>query len=65
MRRSHHALKDVRLSACASCGAMHIPHKVCMACGKYNGRVVIDVVKAVEKKAAKEKKRNAPVGAAK
>jgi len=36
-----------------------------MACGKYNGRVVIDVVKAVEKKAAKEKKRNAPVGAAK
>lgn len=63
MRRSHHALKDVRLSTCASCGAFHIPHRACTACGKYRGRVVIDVVKAVEKKAAKAKARSAPVGA--
>ena len=54
-RRSHHALSGERLSKCADCGALHIPHRVCMACGKYNGKVVIDVVKAVEKKTVKAK----------
>ena len=43
-RRSHHALTQRRLSKCPECGAPHIRHQVCMACGKYRGRQVIDVV---------------------
>lgn len=30
---------------CADCGAQHLRHHVCMACGKYRGRVVVDVLK--------------------
>lgn len=63
MRRSHHGLKGVRLSACDSCGAPHVPHKACLSCGKYRGRVVIDVVKKAEKKASKNKAREATASA--
>ncbi len=56
-RRSHHALKNTSFSACANCGAAHLPHKVCTKCGFYNGKKVLDVVKAVEKKQAKAKAR--------
>lgn len=58
-RRSHHALKGVRLSKCAECGMMKLPHRVCNSCGKYRGRVVIDMVKVAEKKSAKTKARAA------
>ena len=43
MRRSHHAISSVRLSRC-ECGEMRVSHRACPSCGKYNGRVVIDVV---------------------
>ena len=59
MRRSRHALGGVRLSKCAESGASKLPHRACMTCGKYRGRVVIDMVKKAEKKAAKNKKREA------
>lgn len=42
-RRSHHALKGTRLATC-ECGGLHLPHRACPSCGKYRGRVVIDVV---------------------
>ena len=29
--------------ACPNCGAYHLPHRVCKACGYYNGRKVLDV----------------------
>lgn len=58
-RRSHQALTGAHLSKCADCGALHIPHRVCMTCGKYNGRVVLNVAKAAEKKVAKAKKASA------
>jgi large subunit ribosomal protein L32 len=41
--RSHHALKAADLSVCPDCGTKRLNHKVCLNCGKYNGRVVIDV----------------------
>jgi large subunit ribosomal protein L32 len=52
-RRSHHRLTAPRLAKCADCGAMHVPHRVCMSCGKYRGRVVIDVAGAALQKAKK------------
>ena len=42
-RRSHHAISGVRLSTC-ECGALRVSHRACPECGKYNGKVVIDVV---------------------
>ena len=29
--------------ACPNCGAYHLPHRVCKACGFYDGRKVLDV----------------------
>jgi large subunit ribosomal protein L32 len=54
-RRSHHALQVVRLSKCVTCQALHQSHKICMNCGSYNGRKVIDLAAKVAKKAARAK----------
>ncbi len=56
-RRSHHALLGGRFSKCSDCGAMRPPHRACPSCGKYNGRVVVDVAMQAVKKDAKMKKR--------
>ncbi len=31
------------LVRCSDCGAYKRPHRICTACGKYNGRQVIEV----------------------
>lgn len=53
-RRSHHALDAVRVSKCQTCGALHKSHAICMQCGSYNGRKVIDVAVASAAKAKKK-----------
>lgn len=57
IRRSHHALKPTGVSKCENCGAGRLPHQACATCGKYKGRVVIDIaakaVKAQKKAKAK------------
>jgi large subunit ribosomal protein L32 len=55
-RRSHHALKAPTLSACQNCGALHRPHHMCLDCGFYNGKMVVDM-KA--KKEARDARMNA------
>ncbi len=55
-RRSHHALKTPTLSTCQNCGAKHRPHHMCLDCGFYNGKMVVDM-KA--KKEAREARINA------
>lgn len=62
MTRSHHALKAKGLSVCPDCNAKRLSHKTCANCGKYNGRVVIDVL---AKTAKKEKKNKAKTEASK
>jgi len=60
-RRSHHALKSPVMAVCKNCGAMHRPHHMCLNCGFYKGRVVIDLLakkkdreaRMAEKKAAR------------
>lgn len=58
-RRSHHALTEPRLSTCKDCGSKHLRHHMCGSCGRYKGRVVVDVaakaVKKAERIAAKKK----------
>lgn len=57
-RRSHMAISGVRLSKC-ECGALRRPHTACPSCGKYRGRVVIDVVARAQKEARRAKRRQA------
>jgi large subunit ribosomal protein L32 len=42
-RRSHHALKTPTLATCSNCGAKHRPHHMCLECGHYKGRLVVDM----------------------
>ena len=39
-RSSHWKLEMPGLIACAKCGAMRLPHRMCAECGTYNGRQV-------------------------
>lgn len=54
-RRSHHALKGKLLSKCSNCNKPKESHLMCVNCGFYRGRKIIDVVKKAEKKQAKKK----------
>ena len=56
-RRSHHALKVVSLSKCRHCGYMIRPHTVCINCGKYQDRQIIDVLGKLTKKEKKKKEK--------
>ena len=42
-RRSHHGLKEPVLSKCSNCGESHRPHHMCLECGFYNGKQVMDL----------------------
>lgn len=57
-RRSHHALTGARTVKC-ECGALRLPHTACPSCGKYNGRVIIDVVARAKREARRDKRRQA------
>ncbi len=52
-RRSHHALKEPRLSTCENCSAKHLRHRACPNCGHYRGRMVVDIVAKQEKRTAR------------
>jgi large subunit ribosomal protein L32 len=42
-RSSHWKLETPGIVACPNCGAYHLPHRVCRACGQYKGREVIKI----------------------
>jgi len=54
-RRSNHAIHGQRLAKC-ECGAARMSHRACPQCGKYNGKIIIDIV-AVASRAARRAKR--------
>jgi large subunit ribosomal protein L32 len=56
-RRSHHALKAHTLATC-ECGAVRVSHRACQTCGRYKGRVVVDVAGKAAAKAQKRAKRD-------
>ncbi|NMA92331.1 MAG: 50S ribosomal protein L32 [Firmicutes bacterium] len=45
-RRSHDKIKAVNLVPCPKCHELKLAHRVCLNCGSYNGRVVIEAPKA-------------------
>ena len=42
-RNSHWKLETPGIIACPKCGVYHLPHRVCKACGTYDGREVLKV----------------------
>jgi len=42
-RRSHHALTAPSMAVCSNCSAQHRPHHMCLECGFYKGRQVMDL----------------------
>lgn len=52
-RRSHHALKAVTLAVCTNCEAKHRPHHMCLECGFYKGRQVMDLKAKKDKRTAR------------
>lgn len=56
-RRSHHGLKPKGLVKCEKCGELKIPHNVCLNCGTYKNRSVIDILKKLTKKERKQKEK--------
>ena len=47
-RRSHHALGGVHLVRC-ECGEPREPHRACRNCGKYRGKVAVDIVEQAKR----------------
>ncbi len=43
MRRSHDALKTAAYEECPNCGELKRPHHICLSCGHYNNREVLDM----------------------
>jgi len=52
-RRSHHGLNAPALATCKNCGAFHRPHHMCLDCGFYNGRQVMDLAANKAKREAR------------
>jgi large subunit ribosomal protein L32 len=42
-RRSHDRIKVPQLSTCPQCRNLKPTHRVCLVCGTYNGRQVLQV----------------------
>jgi large subunit ribosomal protein L32 len=55
--RSHHAIEAMVLSLCKECGSPKGAHSVCLVCGKYKGRQVLDVHSKITKKEKKAKEK--------
>ncbi len=43
--RSHHALKGIALTKCPDCNNPVMRHQACSNCGKYRGKVIINLEK--------------------
>jgi large subunit ribosomal protein L32 len=41
MRRAHHQVKMPNLSVCPQCHEPVLPHHVCLKCGTYRGKTII------------------------
>ena len=55
-RRSHHGLSTARTATC-ECGALRLSHRACANCGKYNGKITIDVVAEAERQQKRMKRK--------
>ncbi len=61
-RRSNHGLAAVRATKC-ECGALRRPHRACANCGRYGGKVVLDVAGKAARDARRAKRREKELNA--
>ncbi|WP_072022305.1 50S ribosomal protein L32 [Zavarzinella formosa] len=40
-RRSHHAVKPLQSQYCQNCSGVVQPHRICLNCGYFQGRIVV------------------------
>jgi large subunit ribosomal protein L32 len=59
-RRRKIEIKLTSLYACPNCGQPKQPHQVCLGCGYYKGKLVIDLEKRKKKKDEKSKRSPTP-----
>jgi large subunit ribosomal protein L32 len=43
LRRASHSRPLPKVAVCNACGEPALPHRICSACGQYNGRQVLTV----------------------
>lgn len=56
-RRAQQKLASPIFSKCSHCGEKKSPHVICANCGYYNNKMVIDVLKKLDKKERKKKEK--------
>lgn len=56
-RRSHHSLTAAQITVCSNCGENRRPHHMCLSCGYYRGRQVIDLATQKKNRAERITKR--------
>ena len=60
LRRTFYKLKDKpNLSKCPQCGKPKRSHRICIFCGYYKGKAVVEILTRDEKKKLREKKKKA------
>ena len=52
--RAHMRLAGPALVACSQCHSLKLPHRVCPACGYYDGKKVVEIKEKKEEKASKK-----------
>jgi len=54
-RRSHLALKPIKILSCPKCKKPVLPHRACSYCGYYRGKEAINVERARKRRIEREK----------
>lgn len=49
-KRGHKKFKAAAVSFCPQCKQAKLPHRICLVCGYYDGRQVIEIKEKKEKK---------------
>ena len=62
-RRSHHGLTNPEISTCTNCGSKHRPHHMCLSCGFYKGRQVLDLEAEQQKREERMKRKAEAISA--
>ncbi|NOY35432.1 MAG: 50S ribosomal protein L32 [bacterium] len=62
-RRSHHGLNAASLLKCKKCNEPVLPLTLCMNCGTYKGREIIDTLKKLTKLERKKKEKEKELSA--
>jgi len=53
----HLFLKRPALASCPKCGKPKLPHNVCLNCGYYKGKEVLNVLEKLDKKERKKREK--------